>query len=128
MHDVERSRFMMTFLFCFHVIELIRQSQHSFVHIQVAMLLILDALLRENSRHNFHGFIGTPVHVQNFILVLCKFILGAADYAEVRRRTFSQTDWDFHLNEALVVAGILHLLQHNALFHLTHIFLLNNAH
>lgn len=68
------------------------------------------------------------MHVKNLVLVVCKFVLGAAHDTEVGRGFLVQADGDLKLDELVVGSGVLHLLHNNAFLHLANILLLDNTH
>jgi hypothetical protein len=51
MHDVESSGLVVAILFGLHVGELVGQLKHLLVGVHVAVLLVLDTLLGENTGH-----------------------------------------------------------------------------
>ena len=82
--NVEGRCFMMTFLFSFHFSQLVRQLKHRLVGVHVTVLLVLNAFLTKDASHALHIFIGAPVGLKDFILLLGKLILGTTNYSEVR--------------------------------------------
>lgn len=68
------------------------------------------------------------MYMQDLVLIVTKFVLGASNYAKVRRSFFSQSDWNLQLDKIGIVHGILHLLKHNTLFHLSDVFFLDHSH
>ena len=68
------------------------------------------------------------MHVQNLILVVSELVLGATNDAKVRRGLLGETNWYLKFGKLVVVSRVLHLLEHDALFHLADVLLLNHAH
>jgi len=67
------------------------------------------------------------VLIANLIVVVLEVILWASNNTEVRRCLLGQSDWDFHPLELLEVLWIFHLLEDDALLHLSDILLLNDS-
>lgn len=68
------------------------------------------------------------MHVQNLILVVSELVLGATNDAKVGRGLLGETNWYLKFGKLVVVSRVLHLLEHDALFHLADVLLLNHAH
>lgn len=119
---------MMRLLLGLHVAELVGQLEHLLVRVHVAVLLVLNAFFGENTGHRLHIVIGAPMDVQNLVLVIGKLVLGAANHTEVRGSLLIKADWHLLFRKLLVVGWVLHLFEHNALFHLANVLLLDNTH
>lgn len=68
------------------------------------------------------------MHVQNLILVVGELVLGATNDAKVRCGFLGETNGYLKFGKLIVVGWVLHLLEHDALFHLADVLLLNHAH
>jgi hypothetical protein len=66
--------------------------------------------------------------MQYFVLIVAKLVFGTSYYPEVGRSFLSQSDWNLQLDEIGVVHGVLHLFEHNTLFHLPDVFFLDHSH
>jgi len=118
----------MTVLFRLQLLQLVREFKDLLVGIQVSLILILNAFFGKDASNALHVFIGAPVDVQNFILVVAELVLRAAYYAKVGGSLFAKSNWDLVLDEHLVSTWVLHLLEHDTLLHLPDVLFLNNPH
>ena len=119
---------MMTILLSFELFKLVRKLENSLVGIEIALVLVLDALFSEYASYALHVFVRAPVYMKNLVLVVSELILRTADHAKIRGCLFSESDWYLVLNEHRVGGWVLHLFEYNTLLHLSDILLLHNTH
>jgi len=110
------------------VTKLSRQLKDGLVGIEVPKLEEVDAFLCENLGHANEICIRAPVLLDDFIKVLREVVLGASYDTEVWSSLLREADGNLELEELLVVGSVLHLLQNDALLHLTNIFLFDYTH